>query len=184
MKHLSYNFGLNISDIHIERVSTQDEAALQLVSRQTFNETFSASNNAQDMQSYLNNQLSLEHLTFELNQAGSEFYFALNNQRIIGYLKINFVDAQTELKDKQAMEIERIYVLKEFYGLGVGQILFDHALKIGRNKSLQYIWLGVWEENHRAIRFYEKNGFETFMRMRTSYSTAKKPHRCFSALSK
>jgi len=153
---------LNISDIHIERVSTQDEAALQLVSRQTFNETFSASNNAQDMQSYLNNQLSLEHLTFELNQAGSEFYFALNNQRIIGYLKINFVDAQTELKDKQAMEIERIYVLKEFYGLGVGQILFDHALKIGRNKSLQYIWLGVWEENHRAIRFYEKNGFETF----------------------
>ncbi len=114
------------------------------------------------MQSYLNNQLSLEHLTFELNQAGSEFYFALNNQRIIGYLKINFVDAQTELKDKQAMEIERIYVLKEFYGLGVGQILFDHALKIGRNKSLQYIWLGVWEENHRAIRFYEKNGFETF----------------------
>ena len=111
------------------------------------------------MQSYLDHQLSIEQLTFELNQAGSEFYFALYMQEVIGYLKINFGDAQTELKDKQAMEIERIYVLKEFYGLGVGQMLCDYAIHLARDKDLQYVWLGVWEENHRAIRFYEKNGF-------------------------
>jgi ribosomal protein S18 acetylase RimI-like enzyme len=153
---------MTLSDVHIERVFPQDAATLQLVSRQTFYEAFSAANNAQDMQSYLDHQLSIEQLTFELNQAGSEFYFALYMQEVIGYLKINVGDAQTELKDKKAMEIERIYVLKEFYGLGVGQMLCDYAIHLARYKDLHYVWLGVWEENHRAIRFYEKNGFETF----------------------
>jgi ribosomal protein S18 acetylase RimI-like enzyme len=85
-----------------------------------------------------------------------------NNEEILGYLKLNFTDAQTEKLEENHFEIERIYVLKAFLGQKIGQILFDKAIEIGREKNLEYVWLGVWEENHRAIRFYGKNGFEIF----------------------
>jgi diamine N-acetyltransferase len=77
-------------------------------------------------------------------------------------LKINFKEAQTELKENKTIEIERIYVLKDFYGKNVGQLLYDKAIKIAKQKNVEYVWLGVWEENPRAINFYKKNGFVEF----------------------
>jgi ribosomal protein S18 acetylase RimI-like enzyme len=58
--------------------------------------------------------------------------------------------------------IERIYVLKEFHGKNVGQILYEKAMQIARQSNANYVWLGVWEENARAINFYKKNGFVEF----------------------
>jgi len=97
-----------------------------------------------------------------LTNPNSEFYFALFDNKVIGYLKINFGQAQTELKDKKALEIERIYVLKKFHGKKVGQILYDTAFKIAKQTGANYLWLGVWEKNPRAINFYKKNGFVEF----------------------
>jgi diamine N-acetyltransferase len=77
-------------------------------------------------------------------------------------LKINFGSSQTEQKDKNSLEIERIYVLKEYHGKKVGQVLYDCALKIAKEKQIEFVWLGVWEKNPRAISFYTKNGFEAF----------------------
>ncbi len=92
----------------------------------------------------------------------SEFYFARVDGVLAGYLKLNFGVSQTELKDPKAIEIERIYVLKAFQGKRVGQALYEHALQLARDRGVDYIWLGVWEQNHKAIRFYEKNGFVAF----------------------
>src|SRR5690606_33664131 len=98
----------------------------------------------------------------ELNDEKAEFYFAKTGNRIIGYLKLNFGAAQTELKNDNALEIERIYVLQEFHGKKAGQILFNKAIEIAKNKKVDFAWLGVWEENLRAINFYKKNGFTEF----------------------
>ena len=76
--------------------------------------------------------------------------------------KINFGQSQTELQDDTALEIERIYVLKEFHGKKVGQVLYEKAIEIAKQKNAHYVWLGVWEENPRAISFYKKNGFVEF----------------------
>jgi ribosomal protein S18 acetylase RimI-like enzyme len=114
------------------------------------------------MAAYLESGFSVERLSEEMNAAGSAFYLAKEHNRIIGYLKINFGDRQTELKDEKAMEIERIYVLKAFHGQHVGQLIFEFALQLAINNHCNYVWLGVWEENPRAIRFYEKNGFVGF----------------------
>ena len=92
----------------------------------------------------------------------AEFYFAVLDNTIIGYLKLNVGSAQTELQDDKALEIERIYVLKEFHGKKVGQLLYEKAIQIAKQKNVDYVWLGVWEENHRAVRFYKKNGFVPF----------------------
>lgn len=60
------------------------------------------------------------------------------------------------------MEVGRIYVLKEFHRKKAGQMLYEKAIKIAKEKNVDYVWLSVWEENSRAIRFYEKNGFVAF----------------------
>lgn len=114
------------------------------------------------MNKYLDEGFSVAKLTAELNDPNAEFYFAMLNNSVIGYLKLNFGRSQTELKDDKAVEIERIYVLKAFQGKNIGQLLYTKALDVARQKNAAYIWLGVWEENPRAIKFYKKNGFVEF----------------------
>lgn len=151
-----------MENIQIQRVALNEIEQLQKIGRQTFQETFSESNSEENMKSYLEEGFSPEKLITELNDINSEFYFAKLDNEVIGYLKLNFGESQTELKDNKALEIERIYVSKEFHGKCVGQLLYNKAIEIAKDKNVNYVWLGVWEENLRAISFYKKNGFVEF----------------------
>ena len=151
-----------MSNIEIRKVTTKDLDELQKIGRLTFYETFASGNTEENMNKYLNESFSFTKLTAELSDNNAEFYFATIDNKVIGYLKLNFGQSQTELQDNKAVEIERIYVLKEYHGKGVGQMLYDQAIKIARQKNADYVWLGVWEENPRAINFYKKNGFVEF----------------------
>ena len=151
-----------MDNINIKRVSLRDINQLQNIGRQTFFETFSEGNTEENMAKYLAEGFSIEKLMEEIKNENSELYFAILEGNIIGYLKLNFGRSQTEIKDNKALEIERIYVLKDFHGKNVGQVLYDKAIGIAKEKSADYVWLGVWEENPRAIRFYKKNGFVEF----------------------
>jgi ribosomal protein S18 acetylase RimI-like enzyme len=153
-----------MEEIEIRKISLSDLNLLQSVGRQTFFETFADTNSESDMKKYLDENFSIEKLSNEINTSESEFYFASVGEQVIGYLKVNFGSAQTELKDQNTVELERIYVLKEFQGKLVGQILYDVALNLAKSAKAEFIWLGVWEKNHRALRFYAKNGFAEFNR--------------------
>src|SRR6478735_8124053 len=102
-----------MENITIKSVTLNDIDQLTKISRQTFSETFSAGNSEENLKKYLEEELSAEKLTAELNNPNAEFYFAELDGKIIGYLKLNFGQSQTELQDLAAVEIERIYVLKE-----------------------------------------------------------------------
>jgi len=151
-----------MENIEIKRVTIRDIDRLQQIGRQTFHETFAPHNSEENLQKYLEERFSVEKLTSELNNADSEFYFATSGDQVIGYLKVNSGQAQTELQDESALEIERIYVLRDFYGKKVGQRLLDRAIRIAEEKQARYVWLGVWENNTRALGFYKKNGFAGF----------------------
>ncbi|MBL7760299.1 MAG: GNAT family N-acetyltransferase [Sediminibacterium sp.] len=151
-----------MNNIVISKAGIQDLKQLQEISTETFVQTFAEVNTKEDMEKYLSEHLSLSKLSAELNNAESDFYFAQLNDQVIGYLKTNSGAAQTELKEADGLEVERIYVLKEFKGKNVGQVLLDKAITVAHDQKAAYIWLGVWEENYRAIRFYEKNGFSVF----------------------
>lgn len=151
-----------MKNINIKKVTLNDIGQLQKISKRTFFEAFSAGNTEDNMEKYLEDAFSIEKLTGELNNKNSEFYFAELHNNIIGYLKLNSRQSQTELRDKEAFEIERIYVLKEFHGKNVGQLLYEKAIQIARQAKAHYVWLGVWEKNARAINFYKKNGFIEF----------------------
>lgn len=135
---------------------------LQEIGRTTFKEAFSAENPEESLAKYLEEGFSRERLSSELNNKESQFYFAKMNGNILGYLKLNTGQAQTELKDAEGLEIERIYVLQAFLGKKVGQALYEKAIAVAREMNMRYVWLGVWENNLRAIQFYSKNGFVAF----------------------
>lgn len=151
-----------MQNIDIQPVTINEISLLQKIGRDTFLETFASSNTEANMKQYLEEGFSIEKLTCELTDPNSAFYFAWYENHIIGYLKLNFGTAQTELKDNKALEIERIYVAKAFHGKKVGQILYEKAIHIAKQMNVAYVWLGVWEENPRAIHFYKKNGFVEF----------------------
>lgn len=151
-----------MENIQIRKAGPEDVALLQQISRTTFYEAFSAANTAENMDKYLSENFAATKLAEELNNPLSHFYFAMAENEVIGYLKLNNGAAQTELKEKEGIEIERIYVLNAWLGKKAGQSLYEHAGSIAQQTGMKYIWLAVWEENARAIRFYTKNGFVAF----------------------
>ncbi len=151
-----------MNEMEFYQVQKADLLELQEISRQTFFDTFGEVNTHEDMNHYLEVNLSLEQLTLELSNPSTSFYFAKNGKKILAYLKLNEAKAQTENRDIPSLEIERIYVRKENQNRGVGQFLLDHSIQITKDKQLKLIWLGVWEHNVSAIRFYERNQFKFF----------------------
>lgn len=148
--------------VGIRRVEAGEALALQAIARETFTETFRGDNSSSSLQKYLKEHLNLEQMQKELATAESAFYFAQQGEVIVGYLKLNQGAAQKEAHLENALEIERIYALASTHGQGVGQALCTQAIENAQTGGFAWLWLGVWEENPRAIRFYEKNGFMPF----------------------
>ncbi|MEY3678614.1 MAG: hypothetical protein RI924_755 [Bacteroidota bacterium] len=151
-----------MNQINIRKIGLNELEQLQRISRETFTETFAATSDPANLEKYLTEAYAAAKLTEEINHPDSAFYFAENEGMVIGYLKINWGIAQTEIQDTNALEVQRIYVLAAYHGLKLGQMLMDKAIEQGKAQKADFIWLGVWEENPRAIRFYEKNGFVVF----------------------
>ncbi len=153
-----------MTSIVLKKAISADLQTLQQIGKETFYETFSKHNSEAEMQKYLAESFASEKILKELNTPESQFFIAWEDESPVGYLKVNSGKAQTELQDGTAIEIERIYVKSSHQGKKVGQLLFDKALEIARQQNKKYIWLGVWEENKKAVNFYAKNGFTEFDR--------------------
>jgi ribosomal protein S18 acetylase RimI-like enzyme len=151
-----------MNTISITRASPADTKLIQILGRETFVETFAESNTAADMKKYLDESFSDEKVMTELSDPESSFFIAWEGGEPVAYMKLNTGKAQTEGQDETALEIERIYVKAAYHGKKVGQMLYEKALEIAINMKKGYIWLGVWENNPRAISFYRKNGFAEF----------------------
>jgi ribosomal protein S18 acetylase RimI-like enzyme len=132
------------------------------LSRKTFYDAFEHLNSKDDFEAYTSVAFTYNKLLSEVENPHSEFYFALIDDQKVGYIKLNYSSAQTEFKDENAMEIERIYVLTSQQGKKIGNQLLELAINKAKEEKLHYIWLGVWEHNLAAQRFYERNGFKPF----------------------
>lgn len=149
-------------NVNIRAVENSEITQLHELSLSTFVQAFGSQNSASNMEQYLAEALTLEHISFEYKNPNSSFFFAEYQSEIIGYLKVNQGDAQTEQELSEALEIERIYVIEKFQSLGIGALLLNFSLELARFNKLKQVWLGVWEKNHSAIRFYERHGFVVF----------------------
>lgn len=132
------------------------------LSRKTFYDAFEHLNNKDDFEAYTSVAFTSDKLLSEIENPHTQFYFALIGNEKVGYIKLNYSSAQTEFRDENAVEIERIYVLADQQGKKIGNQLLDFAINKAKDEKLHYIWLGVWEHNLAAQRFYERNGFKPF----------------------
>lgn len=148
--------------ILIKECSLEDIEKVKLISEKTFYETFSNDNTKEDMENYLKENFSYEQVEREIKNNYSKFYIVENDEEVVAYMKLNFDNAQTEKDHYNTIEVQRIYVLQEYKGKQIGKKLMQKAIEIAKDKNLNYIWLGVWEHNINAIKFYEKLGFKKF----------------------
>jgi len=145
------------------RIATVEDAALLAdISCKTFYDTYHAYNTKEDMEMFLLEHFNLELVIKELNNTDNIFLLVYDNEQLCGYAKLSETKTPDQLKNISALEIARIYSIKEKIGKGVGKILIEGCISIARKKNKKMIWLGVWKQNPRAIAFYQKNGFEIF----------------------
>lgn len=146
----------------IKQCGLEDIEKIKYIGEKTFYETFSDQNTEEDMHNYLKENFSYEQIESEVKNDSSRFYIAESNTEVAAYMKINFDKAQTEVGHENTLEVQRIYALKEYQGKHIGKSLIEKAIELGKENNINYIWLGVWEHNLSAIKFYEKQGFEKF----------------------
>ena len=128
----------------------------------TFRAGFEHLNEPVHFEAYMSRAFNIDKMREELSTGGTAFYFALLEEKIAGYIKLNHGEAQSDIKSEPGIELERIYVIPELQGKKIGQYLLDQALRLAKEQGFPYLWLGVWEKNEAARRFYERNGFRRF----------------------
>ncbi|OUM95648.1 MAG: GNAT family acetyltransferase [Thermobacillus sp. ZCTH02-B1] len=146
----------------IRKCTIDDAPVIREIGRRTFFETFRGTTSSENMDAYLEKAFNLEQLERELSNPSSEFFLLYDDHASLepaGYLKINTGGAQTEDMGDDALEVERLYVKREFQKRGFGKMLMTHALDIARRQGKKKVWLGVWEHNDNALAFYKRMGF-------------------------
>ncbi|HWZ14406.1 MAG TPA: GNAT family N-acetyltransferase [Mucilaginibacter sp.] len=148
--------------VTLRKVELAEAGLLLDFSKKTFYDFFAHLNDLSNIDAYSATAFTLDKIKSELSDPNSGFYFAMLDGQVAGYLKLNFADAQTEFRDEKALEVERIYVSGEHHGKHIGRQLLNFAVDTAINKQFEYVWLGVWEHNQKAIGFYQHHGFEVF----------------------
>ena len=146
--------------ITIRRIVNNDVAVLAEIARQTFYDTFTGTCTKKDMQDFLNEYFNEERLLKEISDNDNFYFFSEVDAVPVGYLQ--FMEDYSSfplMQQWKALELKRIYILKEFHGGGIAQQLMEYIFDHARRHQFEVIWLGVWEFNLKAQKFYEKYGF-------------------------
>ena len=138
-----------------------DASLLKSLSETTFFDTFTGTCTPEDMEGYLEEYYNLPQITREL-QDPSDYYFLIYvGAQPAGYMRLKQDPSEVEIvKKHRAIELKRFYLDKAFIGTGVSKTLMNFALDFAAKQGYEMMWLGVWEYNHRAQKFYRKFGFQ------------------------
>jgi ribosomal protein S18 acetylase RimI-like enzyme len=147
-------------NLTFEICEINDLEALQKIALKTFIDAFEKYNNPIDFKEYLDSAFSKRQIKNEILNQNSKYYFVFSDQLLVGYFKINEKDAQTESFEQATMELERIYVLKSYQGNSIGKMILNKVVHLATENKVDFLWLGVWEKNSKAIKFYKNNGFK------------------------
>jgi ribosomal protein S18 acetylase RimI-like enzyme len=148
--------------ITIRPVEVEEAGLLADLSRKTFYDSFSPDNTEENMRLFLEKQFSRDALIKEVGRPGNHFFIAREGETPVGYVKMREhpADSPDCIRLTPAVEISRFYAVNEFIGKGIGRLMMQHALEFAAGLGAKCVWLGVWEKNERAIRFYRKWMFE------------------------
>lgn len=147
------------NSIYIRKAAPEDRNIIVGLGRRTFVETYSEVTDNEALQVYMEKKFSPEAVDRELNKPDACFYIGLIENTPVAFTKLRSDRKAKGLENVNGIEIERIYVLKEYQGLKVGKLMMDRCKEIAVNDKYDMIWLQVWQHNNKAVQFYQKAGF-------------------------
>lgn len=147
--------------ISLCRLTTDDAALLARIGGISLIESHGHSAPAETMQAYKDRAFTEEACRAELSNRDNVIFAVFFNQEAAGYSKIVFASPHPAVALQPVTKLERLYLLKEFYGLKLGHQLLQQAVNLSQSQGEKGMWLNVWKGNERAIYFYQKQGFET-----------------------
>jgi ribosomal protein S18 acetylase RimI-like enzyme len=148
--------------IDVKPAGIKDAALISAIGAKSFIEAFGAQNKKEDIELYIAEKFNLEHIKEEVSDPKASFFLAYYEGKPAGYAKLIHSPLPEKIKDTNAIEMQRIYALKEYYNMKVGKELMMHTLDFAFSKGFDAMWLGVWQLNDRAVEFYKQWGFEVF----------------------
>lgn len=150
-------------NITIRQASPDDAAMLRDLAYTTFWDAFHdhPENAPDDLAAYMEQAFSLEQVETELTDPTNIFLIAEIDNRAAGYARLIKGSTEHGITAQRPMELNRLYSHQKFLGLGVGPALMDACIARAKDEGCDVMWLGVWEFNPRAERFYTKHGFRT-----------------------
>lgn len=148
--------------ITIRTATKADVLLLSELSTQTFYETYAAYNTKENMEGYVKNNFNVETLEKNFDEPNAQFFIAYADEIPVGYAKIRTVEVPAAMKNRNHLELERIYVKQDFKGKKIGKALLSKCIETANREGFEVLWLGVWEHNEKALNFYKKAGFEIF----------------------
>lgn len=125
----------------------------------TFRDTFGAANTAQDMDNHCHASYGEAVQADEIADPGMVTFLCEENARLIGFAQLRWGGAPDCVLATSPGEIQRLYVARDWHGKGVAQHLMGACMEDMTAHGSDVVWLGVWEQNPRAIAFYRKFGF-------------------------
>lgn len=151
-----------MANILIRRGTLDDAKLLTDLAYTTFWDAFAhhPKNAPDDLAHYMRQAFNIEQITAELNGSDNYFLIADIGEKPAGYAKLVIGAIEPGISAERPIELNRLYAHQQFLGKGIGQGLMDACFEFAKNGDFDVMWLGVWEYNPRAQRFYEKNGFE------------------------
>jgi len=144
----------------IKEAKLKHAGLLSKISKTTFLTPHGHSAPKEDIDNYLEQNFSKQNFIDELSNKTNQYYLIYVDDKIAGYSKIIFNKPQSTITSKNVTYLSRLYLLKDFYGLGLGRILFDFNKNLCKQNNQVGIWLYVWIKNDNAISFYKKMGFK------------------------
>jgi len=145
--------------LRIEIAHPKDANAISKLAMQTFKESHGHSAAPAIIQSYLDERLNPAVIMEELNLPTNHYRLAYWNEELVGFSKILFDAPNSKIAEQHVCKLERLYVLSAYHDQKLGYKLFEENVQLAKQHQQQGMWLYVWTENQRALRFYKKLGF-------------------------
>ena len=149
-----------MNGVTIRRATREDAAVLADLGARLFEQTFGAMNTPEDMQAYLPGAFSAEVQAAEIADPHRVTFMAFDVAgSAVGYAMLRRGSRADGVVAERPVEIQRIYADRRLHGSGLGPALMDSCIDQAQAWQGDVLWLGVWQENPRAIAFYKRTGF-------------------------
>jgi len=146
--------------IEIRKATATDAKLISVLGTVSFYEAYFEQDNTHDLANYIHESFEMEKIRAEIADKNVAFFIIYLNEKAVGYAKMREDSKIDCITNENSIELQRIYTIERVYSRGIGEHLLKHCLEIAKTRGFETLWLGVWEENKRAQKFYAKHGFK------------------------